>query len=377
MRSLLALLLILALAACGEAPERPATADGDGTLTGALGGDAEGGFARATEPRAFAFPRDHGPHPAYRNEWWYVTGNLRDEAGRRYGFQVTFFRIGLVPGAVERPSAWAANQVWMAHFAVTDVAGERFHDFERFARDGDIGLAGASSDPVEVWLEDWRLERRDDGTWRLRASAEGVALDLDLAPRKAPVLQGDAGLSQKSDEPGNASYYYSMTRIAADGTLTLDGAGREVGGTAWLDREWSTSALGPDQAGWDWFALQLDDGSDIMFYRLRRTDGSTDRHSAGIVVAPDGTTRYLAREDVALEVVDRWTSPRGGTYPARWRIEVAGLDAPLTVAPVMPNQELHGVVRYWEGAVDVLREGSPVGQGYVELTGYAEDNEAD
>ncbi|MDZ7747911.1 MAG: lipocalin-like domain-containing protein [Halofilum sp. (in: g-proteobacteria)] len=371
MRALAAVSIALALAGCSDQPRAP---DGAGIeLTGALGGTAAEGFARATDPREFRFPYDHGPHPQYRNEWWYVTGNLRDERGRRYGFQLTFFRIGLAPGEAERPSRWATNHVWMAHFALTDVTGEAFHDHERLARGGDMALAGASREPVRVWLEDWTLERRADDTWRLEASADGQALALDLAPRKAPVLQGDAGLSQKSAAAGNASYYYSLTRIAADGTLALDGDARSVTGSAWMDREWSTSALGPDQRGWDWFALQLDDGTDVMFYRLRRADGGTDPHSAGVVVGPDGATRRLGRADFALDVLDRWTSPRGGSYPARWRIDVAGIDGRLTVEPVLADQELDGVVRYWEGAVDVLRAGERVGRGYVELTGYAED----
>lgn len=371
MRALAIIIFVLALAACGEQPDTNET--GGIEVTGALGGTASEGFARASAPRAFRFPYDHGPHPEYRNEWWYVTGNLRDESGRRYGFQVTFFRIGLAPGEVDRPSRWATNHVWMAHFAVTDVTGDAFHDHERFARGGELGLAGATPDPVRVWLEDWRLERSADGSWRLDASADGVALALDLAPRKEPALQGDAGLSQKSAAAGNASYYYSLTRIAADGTLALAGDDRAVSGSAWMDREWSTSALGPEQRGWDWFALQLDDGTDIMFYRLRRAGGATDPHSAGTVVSPDGAVRRLGPGDFDIEVLDEWTSPRGGTYPSRWSIDVAGMDGALTVEPVLADQELVGAVRYWEGAVDVLRAGEVAGRGYVELTGYADD----
>ena len=370
MRTLFAFLLLAAISACSG--DDPAAPDGDESLTGALGGEAGTGFARAIEPRDFRFPFDHGPHPAYRNEWWYVTGNLTDASGRRYGFQVTFFRIGLAPGTSDRPSAWATNQVWMAHFAITDVAGGTFHDHERFARGGAIGLAGAGRGPVEVWLEDWRLTRRAGGTWQLDAAADGVSLALELRPEKRPVLQGDEGLSQKSAAEGNATYYYSITRMAAEGKLELDGEPREVSGSAWLDREWSTSALGPDQRGWDWFALQLDDGTDIMFYRLRQRGGRTDPSSAGIVVAPDGGTRYLDRDDITIEVTEEWVSPRGGTYPAGWRLEVSGAGSALTIEPVLPDQELDGVVRYWEGAVDVLRDGRVSGRGYVELTGYAE-----
>ena len=366
---------VVALGACGDDAGDVDAGAGSRAVTSladSLGGKPDPGFARADAPRTFRFPRDHGPHPGFRNEWWYITGNLADEAGNRYGFQFTLFRVGLAPGSDDRDSAWATRDVWMAHFAVTDAATGRFHHFERFARGGDIGLAGARRAPVAVWLEDWRLDRRPDGTWRLRAAAGDVSLALSLVPRKAPVLQGDAGLSRKSGEPGNASYYYSLTRIGADGTLALDGGERAVAGSAWLDREWSTSALGPDQVGWDWFALQLDDGTDVMLYRLRRRNGTTSPWSAGVVVSPAGQVRHLGRDDFTLDVRARWTSPRGGTYPAGWRLTIDDGPGPLIVQPVLAEQELDAVVRYWEGAVDVRRDGERAGRGYVELTGYAQ-----
>jgi predicted secreted hydrolase len=357
------------LAGCGQENGRTGT----GGLADALGGPADAGFARATGIREFSFPRDHGPHPEYRNEWWYVTGNLDDEAGRRYGFQLTLFRIGLAPGRSERPSNWATNQVWMAHLALTDVAGEEFHAAERFARGGDIALAGATQGPVSVWLEDWRLARDDDDGWRIEAKTDAFDLDLQLDPRKPPVLQGDRGLSRKSEAAGNASHYYSLTRLAADGRVSLNGEWRPVDGLAWMDREWSTSALGEHQVGWDWFALQLDDGRDLMYYRLRRDDGSVDPLSAGSLVAADGAKRPLAHDEVSVEVLDRWTSEAGTTYPSRWRIQVHGIEGLLEVVPVMNAQELDVSVRYWEGAVDVLRDGARIGRGYVELAGYAND----
>ncbi|MDZ7828784.1 MAG: lipocalin-like domain-containing protein [Halofilum sp. (in: g-proteobacteria)] len=341
-------------------------------MADALGGSADTGFARATEIREFNFPHDHGPHPDYRNEWWYVTGNLDDDDGRRYGFQLTLFRIGLRPGRSDRPSRWATNQVWMGHLALTDVAGNRFHAAERFARGGEIALAGAEREPVSVWLEDWRLEFGANGTWHIDAATDEFGLDLQLQSEKPPVLQGERGLSQKSAEAGNASYYYSLTRLETTGRVSVGGDPREVTGKAWMDREWSTSALGDDQAGWDWFALQLDDGRDLMYYRLRRTDGSVDPHSAGSVTAPDGAKQPLAHADVDVEVLDRWTSPSGTTYPSRWRLRVAGMERPLEVVPARADQELAVSVRYWEGAVDVLRDGKPVGRGYVELAGYAD-----
>lgn len=372
MRLVLAALLLL-LGACGEPGDGGGSTTGGGDDLGeALGGESpDPGFARATAPRPFRFPHDHGPHPAYRNEWWYVTGNFEDDAGRRYGMQLTIFRIGLAPGReTERPSAWASNQVWMAHLALTDADGDRFFAHERFARGGALGLAGAAREPVRVWLEDWRLRRESSGTWQLRAATDAFDIDLALAPRKDPVLQGDDGLSQKSAEPGNASYYYSLTRLAAEGTLRLDGGPRALTGSAWLDREWSTSALGPEQAGWDWFALQLDDGTDVMIYHLRREDGAPSRFSAGVVVGPDGRSRQLGPNEFEIAVLNYWRAPDGPRYPARWRIHVPGLEGALTVTPVRAGQELQVSVRYWEGAVDVTREGERIGRGYVELTGY-------
>lgn len=363
--------LLLLLTACG-----PSNVDERNGLTvaAALGGDEVSGYSRAIEARDFVFPHDHGPHPDFRNEWWYVTGNLQADDGRRFGFQATFFRVAIAPGMPASTSRWATNQVWMAHFALTDVAAGRHHAFERFAR-GAAGLAGAGASPFAVWLEDWRMASIDgDGfPWRLRLAEQGIALDLTLDPRKPIALQGDRGLSQKSAEPGNASYYYSATRLAAEGSVTSNGATARVDGLAWLDREWSTSALGPDQTGWDWFALQLDDGTDLMYYRMRRHDGSADPHSKGLWVAPDGGSRRLSADDVELEVLDRWRSPHTGkTYPSRWRLKLLPSGREFVVTPLVEEQEMRLTVHYWEGAVEVTERprGRSVGRGYVELAGY-------
>jgi predicted secreted hydrolase len=359
------------LAGCSEPEQRLSPESGEGLIE-QLGGAARPGFARADGPRAFDFPADHGPHPRYRNEWWYITGNVDDRDGNRFGFQITFFRVGLAPGEPQRRSRWATRTIWMAHCAITDVAAERFHHRERFARGGAMGLAGAGHDPATVWLEDWRLQRSPDGRWRLRAHADGLHLDLDLTPAKAPVLNGDGGWSRKGPGEGQASYYYALPRLGASGWLGIDGERRFVGGRAWLDREWSTSALGPDQAGWDWFALQLDDGTDVMIYRLRRDDGGTSRYSAATITAPNGEPRHLAADAFTVDATDEWQSPHGGTYPAAWRIQLPGHTAALMVRPVLADQELDTSVRYWEGAVDIARDGTPVGRGYVELTGYGD-----
>jgi predicted secreted hydrolase len=249
-------------------------------VSGVLGGGDEG-FARASAPRPFRFPDDHGPHPAYRSEWWYYTGNLRAGDGRRFGFQLTFFRFALSPEPVERASAWGTNQVYMAHFAVTDVAGRRFHAAERFGR-GALDLAGARAAPYRVWLGRWQASAGSTPfPLALQAEDGGYGIDLVLARGKPVVANGEAGLSRKSAEPGNASYYYSIPRMPVSGRVTTPEGAWEVEGAAWFDREWSSSALAPDQVGWDWFALQLSDGRDLMVFRLRTRDGGADPHSAG------------------------------------------------------------------------------------------------
>jgi predicted secreted hydrolase len=344
----------------------------------AMGASAAEGFARALDPRAFAFPADHGPHPAFRTEWWYWSGNLRATGGeraRRFGFQLVFFRTALTPTAVVRGSAWGTRDVYMAHLAVSDVDAGRFHVRDRWGRAA-LDLAGAETGPVRVWLGDWTAEGQGPGgvPFRLRAGDGDVAIDLGLDSAKPAVLHGERGLSRKSDEPGNASYYYSLTRMPTSGSVRVDGREVPVEGLAWMDREWSTSALGPDLVGWDWFALQLDDGRELMLYRLRRPDGAVAMASRGTLIGADGTSRGLDRDAAEVVVLDHWTSPRGGTrYPARWRLRVpsAGLD--LVVTPLLRDQELDLAVRYWEGAVRLegTADGRRVGgAGYVELVGY-------
>ena len=334
--------------------------------------DDRAGFTRALAPRPLSFPSDHGPHPDFGTEWWYYTGNLRTAAGRHVGFQLTFFRIALAPGAVVRASAWATRQLYVAHFAVSDVAGGRFHAFSRGSREA-LGLAGASASPFRVWIEDWSAEG-DGSSARLRAGDGDVALDLELSAAKPVVAQGDRGLSRKGPEPGNASFYYSFTRMPARGVVRLGRETLEVSGEAWMDREWSSSALGSGVEGWDWFALQLDDGRELMFYLLRRRDGAIDPFSAGTLVAADGTTRALAPRDVRVETLAHWTSPRSGVrYPARWRLSVPSAALRLEIEPRLANQELIVGTRYWEGAVAVAGSAGdrPIaGQGYVELVGY-------
>jgi predicted secreted hydrolase len=349
------------------------------TVAAALGGsESTEGYTRAFEPREFRFPEDHGPHPGFRTEWWYWTGNLETADGRAFGYQLTIFRSALAPRETERPSEWGTRQVYMAHFALSDIGAGRFHAFERFSRDA-LGLAGAQASPFHVWLQDWEARATEGGVFPMRLTARGdngATLELVLEEGKPPVLQGERGLSQKSAEPGNASYYYSLTRMPSRGTVTVDGRSYPVTGTSWMDREWSTSALGKGQVGWDWFALQLSDGSELMYYQLRLADGSADPFSAGTFVPPQGAPARLQRDEVRLEVLDTWESPRGGTrYPARWRLQVPTVGLELDITPAQADQELPVSVRYWEGAVRLQgsRAGQPLsGRGYVELTGYGD-----
>jgi len=360
-----------------EAHQTTELLPGSSRLSDLLSDKGVAGYSRAIDSREFSFPRDHGPHPDFRNEWWYVTGNLDGDDGQRFGYELTFFRFSLTPDSDPTiKSSWQTNQVFVAHFAITDVGADEFHVAQRYSR-GSAGLAGATADPITIWLDDWSIEADTSGKpWRLRAHAEAFGIELDLLPLKPPVLNGNGGLSQKSAEPGNASYYYSMSRLQSSGSVTLADKVYAVNGLSWLDREWSSSALSKDQRGWDWFALQLSDGSELMFYQLRRSDGSIDIHSAGTWIDVGGNAIELQNDDVSISVADYWQSERGGLYPASWEIDISPMDVTLVVTPTMADQELITNVRYWEGAVDVAGEtsGQKVsGRGYVELTGYAEN----
>ncbi len=344
-------------------------------------GPADDRFARAAGPREFCFPRDHGPHPEFRNEWWYWTGNLESSGGHRYGYQLTIFRSALQPEvAVGRTSAWATRDVYMAHFTLTDVATGRFFAYERISRAA-VDLAGARASPFRVWILDWSAEGpilADAAAtpMRLRAQNERVAIDFELEQGKAPVLQGDHGLSEKGRQPGNASYYYSLTRMPTAGFVAVGDDRVPVRGESWMDREWSTSALDADQVGWDWVGLQLADGRDLMFFRLRRVDGSSHPMSSGALVERDGTSRRLSAEEVTMEPVGSWTSSRSmTTYPALFRMRVAAVGLDLEIIPLVKDQELDLTFRYWEGAARVQgsASGEPLtGRGYLEMTGYGD-----
>ncbi len=343
---------------------------------------AAAGFAQADAPRQFVFPRDHGPHPQFRQEWWYVTGNLDEASGERFGFELTFFRFALRPPAVttaaasigSQVSAWRTSQIYLAHFAVTDVARRKFQVAQKLSRDA-LGLAGAQASPLRVWIDDWALAGPGggSGSWTLHAAQPGYELGLTLAPLTAAVLNGAAGLSRKSDEPGSASYYYSMPRLAVHGQLTRDGEPLAVSGLAWFDREWGSGGLGARETGWDWFALQMNDGTALMFYALRNCDGAREAHSAGTWIESSGVAHALRDQDVAIDVTGHWINADGDRYPSAWRIRVPSLALEVSVHPLLADQELKVKPQYWEGAVDVsgMRSGAGLaGRGYVELVGY-------
>ncbi len=379
-RRLLGLIGLVALTGCAQPADDRGTVEGVESSAGLrlLGGDAGDGFARATEPRPFVFPSDHGAHDEYRTEWWYFTGNLAGPEGRHFGFELTFFRYALAPPAApsEGDSAWRADEVWMAHFAITDTQGRHFFARERITRKA-LELAGATAEPLRIWVEDWSAAgegRGDELTLELTARDGDVALALRLTATVPHVAQGDRGLDAKGAAAGNASHYYSVPRLAAEGRVTVEGQGFDVSGTAWLDREWSTSSLDPGIDGWDWFALHLSDGSSLMFYRLRTTTGESSPFSKGGLVSADGSRTALGVTDVSLSVLEEWTSGATGVrYPVAWRMTVPDLGIALDVRPYLENQELDLMVRYWEGAVRAEGRGpnGPLsGEGYLELAGY-------
>ena len=329
-------------------------------------------FLRAIAPREWNFPRDHGRHDGYKTEWWYFTGNMRDQAGRRFGYQLTFFRTAYSPTATTRPSAWGLSDIYFAHAAVSDVSGKVF-TFKDHLQRGRAGLAMASDQTLDVSLLDWSAKLQD-GAVHLLAKEKEFSIDLTCALPRPPTLQGKGGLNAKGLQPGQASYYYSMTRLPTHGTLETAGKKFTVDGISWMDHEFSSNALGANQTGWDWISLSLADGSDLMIYRIRNQTGGSD-YLSGTQISADGQPRYLSADDIQLQSSKPWKSPlSGGSYPQEWRVQVKGR-APMIVRSVMPGQELttpHTTnVNYFEGAVDVVDEqGHSMGEGYLEMTDY-------
>src|ERR1700722_577337 len=320
----------------------------------------------------FEFPRDHFNHPDFRTEWWYYTGNIRTAQGRRFGFELTFFRQ-----AVHRPSTpesvWDLNDVWMAHLALSDIEGGQFLQAERLNRTGP-GVAGADLKQARVWNGNWQAQWVG-GTQTLKAVADRFSFQLSLKADKPPVIQGQNGVSQKAEGAGKASHYISFTRLATSGMIVLDVKRFSVEDASWMDHEFFSHQLEASQSGWDWFSLQLEDGTEFMLFRLRRKDGSMDPYSAGTYIDSQGKATHLAASDCTLTPGNTWTSAAtGGRYPVEWTIQVSSLGLKAAVRTPLARQEITGGTNYWEGAIDIsaTRLGRRVsGVGYLEMTGYA------
>lgn len=340
-------------------------------------------FLKVTGPCAMTFPKDHGAHPGYRTEWWYYTGNVRTESGRLFGFQLTFFRSQLHPGVDEggldgSSSPWRTNQMYFAHAALSDVEWRRFH-YDQKALRGALGLAGVETerDWVTVRVHPWRASIGADAH-ELHADTADFALNLRLVPQKNLILHGLEGYSLKGSSPERASCYYSLTRLAAQGQVRVGTETHAVAGLAWMDHEYSSEPLEPGLQGWDWFSVQLSDGTELMVFGLRQKDGSWHGASSGTFVDASGTARRLARDEFSVDVLSFWKSPRSkATYPSEWRLRVPALALDLHLKPHVADQELETGsstgVTYWEGSIGCrgTRDGAPVeGAGYAELTGY-------
>jgi predicted secreted hydrolase len=347
----------------------------------------------------YEFPRDHSPHPEFKTEWWYFTGNLRAENGRRFGYQLTFFRQGIRAPAQRggEQSRFITGDLKFAHFAVTDVANGRFH-FEQSLSRGAFDEAGfakaetASATRRLAWINDWTLTMGEAGNWEIAARNSSAELRLGLTPAKPWAIHGTNGVSQKAAGEGHASHYYSGTRLLSRGRLTIDGRAFEVEGESWFDHEWATNQLTPEQVGWNWFSIQLDDQTELMLYQMRTRDGrgggardkrgpdlgehGIDPNSSGTFIARDGAARHLTRDDYTLKPTKFWTSKEtGGRYPIAWEVSVPSLEIQLSVSTPVEKQELVlQPIAYWEGVIDIAgtRAGKSIrGHGYMELTGYA------
>ncbi len=342
----------------------------------------------------FVFPRDHASHPEYKIEWWYYTGNVAAKDGRRFGYQVTFFRVG-VDAAPANRSRWAIRDLFMTHLAVSDPKGRRYRYSEKLTRGGP-GLAGADVDRYHVWNEDWTASLDSSGRHLLQAhstrdalrgsqaaarsgqAAGMVGIDLALDEGKPPAVNGINGINQKGSQPGNASHYYSLTRMPTKGTIAVDGETFTVTGESWMDHEFSTSFLEPEQRGWDWLSIQLSDNRELMLYQLRRADGARDPRSSGTLIDSNGKTTHLTNDDFTLTPGrSTFTSSNGAAYPTEWTVSIPSQRIELKVTTPLNDQELSLVrstgVAYWEGMIDVTGRsaGQHVkGHGYLEMTGY-------
>jgi len=355
----------------------------------AMGGGSSKGYLRASGPREFIFPEDHGPHPGFRTEWWYYTGNLFTEDGRQFGYQFTIFRSQMSPpdsGVSDKAyyEDWNTNQLYLGHFAISDVENEDHIFEERYSR-GAAGLAGSQAVPHRIWLEDWEISRietitEDDKNFPVNITAKmenGASLNLNITPVKPLVLQGEDGYDPKGPEEGNASYYLAFTRMDTEGIVTKDGMEYGVEGYSWMDHEWSTSALGEEQEGWDWFSIQLSNNYEIMYYQLRNSDGSVSEFTNGSIIDPEGNKTNFDPGDVNLQVLDTWKSPHSNAeYPSKWDLTIPSRNIELQLSTIFPDQEMDVSVRYFEGVLNIdgrMNMNKITGNGFIEMTGYGEN----
>jgi predicted secreted hydrolase len=336
------------------------------------------GWREATAGYQYNFPRDHASHNDYKIEWWYYTGNLETSTGRRFGYQLTFFRTGITP-QVTNPSRWAVRDLYMVHFCISDIERKTFHSFEKLNRAG-IGWAGAETDFYRVWNENWQAQL--DGKEHLIKADNGeYQLDLRLSSDKSEVIHGENGISQKGALAGNASHYVSLTRLRSTGNITVGGETFAVTGLSWMDHEFGTSFLEESQTGWDWFSVQLNDNRELMMFQIRRADGSIDSRSSGTLIEADGRAIHIPFGEFSLKPTGaRWRSEASGaTYPVEWLIDLPRFDLQLKVKAAFDNQELKTAestaVTYWEGSVNIEgANGERKGRGYLEMTGYSGQN---
>jgi predicted secreted hydrolase len=333
-------------------------------------------FKNALPGYHYEFPRDYFNHPEYQTEWWYYTGNLQSAEGHRFGFELTFFREG-VSRQPATASPWDVRDLYLAHFAVSDLDGKKFLHTERSNRAGP-GIAGADVALQKVWNGNWSVVWTN-GKEKLTALTDNFAVQLSLQSQKPPVIHGANGISQKAVGAGRASHYFSQTRLQATGTVEIATAKYKVSGQAWMDHEFFTHQLDENQAGWDWLSVQLDDDTELMLFRVRRKDGSVDPFSAGSFVDVQGLSTNLTAGDFQLTPTDEsWTSPKtGARYPIGWKISVPSMGIALAAATSLPSQELTGnsniAPNYWEGAMTFAgtkHSSSIRGSGYLEMTGY-------
>ena len=334
-------------------------------------------FQAAMPGYTYQFPRDDFSHDNFRIEWWYYTGNLESDKGQRFGYQLTFFRVGLEGDKpINNPSKWKVDHIYFAHMTVSDIQNQKFHFFERINRKG-IKNAGAATDRFMIWNSNWNLSA-EGNIQKIKALENDTGIELSLIPIKKRVFHGKNGISIKGSNKGNASHYFSYTRMKTEGSIFIKGEKFQVKGSSWMDREFSSNPLNPSLVGWDWFSIKLNNQTEIMLYQLRKKNGNTDPHSSGTFVSADQNYHHLTLNEFSISNKNSWTSEKtGATYPAVWEIDILESDIHLIITPDFSNQELYHLRSisgsYWEGSVSIKGSagGKPVtGTGYVELVGY-------